>query len=39
MAKSLKLAEKRGYQFNMGPEPEFFIIKEDERSVNWTKPD
>ena len=21
---------KRGYQFNMGPEPEFFIIKEDE---------
>ena len=30
LKKSLELAEKRGYQFNMGPEPEFFIIKEDE---------
>ena len=30
LKKSLKKAEKRGYQFNMGPEPEFFIIKEDE---------
>ncbi len=30
LKKSLQLAEKRGYQFNMGPEPEFFIIKEDE---------
>ena len=30
LKKSLKLAEKRGYQFNMGPEPEFFIIKKDE---------
>ena len=29
LKKSLKLAEKRGYQFNMGPEPEFFIITED----------
>ena len=27
LKKSLELAEKRGYQFNMGPEPEFFIIK------------
>ncbi|MBE6493887.1 MAG: type I glutamate--ammonia ligase [Methanosphaera stadtmanae] len=30
LKKSLKLAEDRGYQFNMGPEPEFFIIKKDE---------
>ena len=30
LKKSLKLAEKRGYQFNMGPEPEFFIIMKDE---------
>ena len=30
LKKSLELAEKRGYQFNMGPEPEFFIITKDE---------
>ena len=30
LKKALEKAEKRGYQFNMGPEPEFFIIKEDE---------
>ena len=30
LKKSLKLAEKKGYEFNMGPEPEFFIIKKDE---------
>ena len=30
LKKSLKKAEERGYQFNMGPEPEFFIIKKDE---------
>ena len=30
LKKSLELAEKRGYQFNMGPEPEFFIITKNE---------
>ena len=30
LKKALEKAEKRGYQFNMGPEPEFFIVKEDE---------
>ena len=30
LKKSLKKAEERGYQYNMGPEPEFFIIEEDE---------
>lgn len=30
LKRTLKAAEKRGYQFNMGPEPEFFIIKKDE---------
>ena len=30
LKKALEKAEKRGYQFNIGPEPEFFIIKEDE---------
>ena len=30
LKKSLALADKKGYQFNMGPEPEFFIINEDE---------
>ena len=30
LKKSLKKAEERGYQFNMGPEPEFFIIEQDE---------
>ena len=29
LKKSLKKAEERGYQFNMGPEPEFFIIEQD----------
>ena len=27
---SLKKASDRGYQFNMGPEPEFFVIDKDE---------
>ncbi|RAP49372.1 MAG: type I glutamate--ammonia ligase [Methanosphaera sp. rholeuAM74] len=31
LKKSLKKAEERGYQFNMGPEPEFFIVEEDEK--------
>lgn len=31
LKKSLKNAEDRGYQFNMGPEPEFFIIEQDEK--------
>ena len=31
LKKSLKNAEERGYQFNMGPEPEFFIISQDEK--------
>lgn len=30
LKKSLKKAEERGYQFNMGPEPEFFLIEQDE---------
>ncbi|MDO5851776.1 MAG: type I glutamate--ammonia ligase [Methanobacteriaceae archaeon] len=30
LKQSLKKAEEKGYQFNMGPEPEFFIIGEDE---------
>lgn len=30
LRKSLKLADDKGYQFNMGPEPEFFIIDHDE---------
>ena len=30
LKKSLKKADERGYQFNMGPEPEFFIIERDE---------
>ena len=30
LKKSLKLAEDKGYKFNMGPEPEFFIITKDE---------
>ncbi|OED30287.1 type I glutamate--ammonia ligase [Methanosphaera sp. WGK6] len=30
LKKSLKIAEDRGYQFNMGPEPEFFLIDKDE---------
>ena len=30
LKKSLKSAEDEGYQYNMGPEPEFFLIDEDE---------
>lgn len=30
LKKSLKKAEERGYQYNMGPEPEFFLIEQDE---------
>ncbi len=30
LKKSLKKAADLGYQYNMGPEPEFFIIEEDE---------
>ena len=30
LKKSLKLAKDRGYQYNMGPEPEFFLVDHDE---------
>lgn len=30
LKKALKKAEEKGYEYNVGPEPEFFIIGEDE---------